>query len=134
MIPPSIQILAIFASLGYLLLIVLAQRASRMSVRQSLLWLTLGAAFLLLSLFPGALIWAAFRLGFVAPSNALLLFWCLTLMVLVFYQALTTSKQSDDIRKLAQTLAIQRLESETPRPAVAPRTDQRQVNHDDEVR
>jgi hypothetical protein len=112
MIPLPIQILAILASLIYLLLILLALRSSRMNVRQSLLWLMSAVVFLVLSLCPGLLVRAGFELGFVAPSNALFLLWCLTLTMLVFYQALTTSKQNEEIRSLAQALAIERLKHE----------------------
>jgi len=133
MIPHPIQALAVLAALVYLLLIVLALRSSRMNVRQSLLWLTSGVVFLLISLFPNLLIRAGYGLGFIAPSNALFLLWCLTLTMLVFYQSLTTSRQSQEIRNLAQALAIERLSNEELRNAqAAPRRENQACDSDEE--
>ena len=106
MIPFPIRVLAVLASAGYLISVVMALRGSKMSVRQSLLWLASGSAFLLLSLFPLPLLFAAQRLNFVAPSNAAFATWILILTVLVFYQSLTTSLRADQVKTLCQEIAI----------------------------
>jgi len=106
MIPVPIRLLAVAASVAYLIAIFAALRGSRMTIRQSLLWLASGAAFFLLSLLPFPVIWAAEHLGFKAPSNAAFIAWLLVLTVLVFYQSLTTSRHADQVKTLCQEIAI----------------------------
>src|SRR5436190_5510912 len=105
-IPIPIRVLAIIASVAYLYGIIAALRGSRMTVRQSLLWLLSGLAFLLVSIFPGPILHVAEWLGFVAPSNAGFIVWLLALTALVFYQSLTTSRQTNQIKTLVQELAL----------------------------
>jgi hypothetical protein len=100
------HLLAVLASVVYLIAILAALRGSRMTIRQSLLWLTSGAAFLLLSFFPSPVIWAAQCLGFAAPSNAAFITWLLTLTVLLFHQSLTTSRHADQVKALCQEIAL----------------------------
>ena len=111
MIPLPVRLLAILASAVYLTSILVALRGSRMSVRQSLLWLVSGVAFLFLSVFPFPVVWLAQHLGFVAPSNAAFIAWLLALTALVFYQSLTTSRHADEVKTLCQELAILRAQS-----------------------
>lgn len=106
MIPLPMRLLAILASVVYLIAILAALRGSRLTIRQSLLWLTSGAAFLFLSLFPLPVIWAAERVGFAAPSNAAFIAWLLAITVLLFYQSLTTSRHADQVKTLCQDIAI----------------------------
>ena len=106
MIPLSIQLLAITAALAYLAAVVHALRRSRMNVRQALLWIGSGLAFLAASVFPAPFLWLALKAGFVAPSNAAFAMWLLALTILIFYQSLVTSRQSDQIKTLCQELAL----------------------------
>jgi hypothetical protein len=114
MIPLSLRVLAVSASLAYLLAVVHALRRSRMSIRQSLLWLACGAVFLGASLVPEPLLWLAHQVGFQVPSNAAFATWLLALTALVFYQSLVTSTQSQQIKTLCQELAL--LAAEQPSP------------------
>lgn len=111
MIPVPMRLLAVLASVVYLIMILAALRGSRMTIRQSLLWLISGTAFLFLSVFPFPVIWAAERLGFTAPSNAAFITWLLTLTALVFYQSLTTSRHADQVKTLCQEIAILKTQS-----------------------
>ncbi len=104
--PMAVHLLAIAASLVYLYSVASALRRSRMAVRQSLLWIISGLAFLGTSIFPQVLIWTAEQLGFVAPSNAAFVVWLLALTALMFYQSLTTSRQTSQIKTLCQELAV----------------------------
>lgn len=109
-ISTPIRFLAIAVSLAYLIGVVVSLRQSRMNVRQSLLWLCSGAAFIALSIFPYPLIAIARWLGFIAPSNAAFTGWLLILTMLLFYQSLVTSRQSEQIKRLCQELAISRMQ------------------------
>lgn len=120
-IPLPLHLLAIAASLAYLYLIITALRRSRMAVRQAILWMLSGVAFLVASLFPQLLAWAAGALGFVAPSNAAFVVWLLALTALMFYQSLTTSRQTAQVKTLAQELAV--LSAELEQRARDPRPD-----------
>lgn len=119
-IPLTLHLLAIAASLAYVYLVITALRRSRMAVRQAILWMLSGVAFLVASLFPQLLVWAAGTLGFVAPSNAAFVVWLLALTALMFYQSLTTSRQTAQLKTLAQELAVLNAELEqrgnAPRP------------------
>ncbi len=112
MIPLPIRLLAIAASLVYLCGVIAALRGARMAVRQSLLWLGSGLIFLLVSIYPGPLLWLATSLGFVAPSNAAFVVWLLALTALLFYQSVTTSRHTLQIKKLSQELALREAELE----------------------
>jgi hypothetical protein len=118
MIPLPIRLLAVAFSLAYLCAIVVSLRRSRMTTRQSVLWLATGFAFLGVSIFPQPLLWAAERFGFVAPSNAAFIVWMLFLTLLLFYQSLTTSRQSNQIKTLAQEIAV--LKAERPERKMEP--------------
>lgn len=117
MIPWSLRVAAVAASLLYLFSVLSVLRSTRMSVKQSLLWLGSGALFLLLSLWPQLLMSAAEAVGFVVPSNAAFAGWLLVLTTLLFYQSLTTSRQSEQIKTLCQEIAILRLHQEPPAPS-----------------
>lgn len=110
MIPLPIRLLAVAFSMAYLLAIVFSLRRSRMTTRQSVLWLATGVAFLGVSIFPQPMLWTAERLGFVAPSNAAFIVWLLFLTLLIFYQSLTTSVQSNQIKTLGQEIAVLKAE------------------------
>lgn len=109
---PAVQLLAVAASLVYLYGIVAALRRSRMAVRQAILWIFSGVAFLAISVFPQPLVWTASKLGFVAPSNAAFVVWLLVITALMFYQSLTTSRQTAQIKTLSQELAVLQAELE----------------------
>ena len=111
-IPLPIRILALAVSLAYLLAVLVSLRRSRITVRQSLLWLLSGSVFVLLSLFPGPIMALTEYLGFVAPSNAGFAGWLLILTGLLFYQSAVTSKQSREIKTLCQEIAL--LRAKTP--------------------
>lgn len=112
MIPLPVRILAIVASGIYLTSVVLALRSSRMTVRQSLLWLCSGIVFFLLSVFPFPVIWVARDLGFVAPSNAAFVAWLLVLTGLSFHHTITTSRQAEQLKTLCQEIALLRANPE----------------------
>jgi hypothetical protein len=106
MIPLPIRILAILASGGYLLAVLVTLRNSQLNVKQSLLWLSSGFLFLVISIFPEPLMHVAERLGFIAPSNAAFVTWLLVLTILLFYQSLTTSRQAAQLRTLCQEISM----------------------------
>ena len=109
MIPLSLRTLALVVSTAYLAAVLVSLRRSRMTVRQSLLWLLSGTAFVMLSLKPEPVMRLAAWLGFVAPSNAGFAGWLVFLTTLLFYQTVITSKQSREIKALCQELALLRM-------------------------
>jgi hypothetical protein len=112
MIPFSIRILALAVSVAYLIAVLSSVRRSRMTVRQSLLWLLSGTVFICLSLVPEPVMRLAALLGFVAPSNAGFAGWLLIVTALLFYQSVTTSKQSREIKTLCQEIALLRMQQQ----------------------
>lgn len=109
----EIRVLAIISALIYSIWIVRALHADRLGVRQSLLWLLSAVMFLLISTFPALLQYVGHVLGFVAPSNALFLVWLLVTTLILFYQSLLIAQHNNQIRTIAQELAMLRLSMES---------------------
>lgn len=107
-VPITLRIAAIAASCLYLLVVITALRRNQLNVRQSVLWLVSAGVFLALSLFPDLVLDTALSIGFVAPSNAIFVAWLLAFTTLLFYQSVTTSRHADQLRALAQEVALLR--------------------------
>lgn len=98
-------------------LLVLAMIVSMLLRRQlrekyATLWLIIGVALLVLALFPGLLSWLASVLGVAVPSN---LFFALSIVLLVgvaLHLSWELSQAEDEVRRVAEDVAILRTEVE----------------------
>ena len=101
-----IQILAIVASSGLLLLVLEMVRRKAFLERYALLWLLSAIVMLALSIWGGALEQLAQLIGIAYPPNALFLVAFGFVLILLLHFSLAVSKLSDQTKILAQRLAL----------------------------
>lgn len=115
MIPHAIMAneLRIFAALVLLLLlgwVVRLIRSHRLSLRDSLLWFLSTAAALLVTLFPGTLVWVSRALGVEVPSNALFALAFVYVLSNLLSVTIAASGNATRVRRLTQECALLRAE------------------------
>lgn len=114
-----IQLVAIAASLGLLVLVLELVRRRRFLERYAILWLFSALVLLALGIWTGLLETIARAVGIAYPPNALFLVAFGFVLVLLLHFSLAVSQMSDQIRVLAQRLALlenrqRELEASTP--------------------
>jgi hypothetical protein len=106
---PLIGALICLGTIGELL------RRRQLREKYAVLWLLVGTGVVVLIVFPGLLDWLSRVVGVVVPAN-LLFFGALVLLLSVsVHQSWELSRLEDETRKLAEDLAILRLETEQTR-------------------
>lgn len=101
-----IQLVAIAASLGLLVLVLELVRRRRFLERYAILWLFSALVMLALGIWTGLLETIARTFGIAYPPNALFLVAFGFVLVLLLHFSLAVSQMSDQIRVLAQRLAL----------------------------
>ena len=104
----SLKIQIIVAALVVLALLFIANmvRKETLDIRFALPWLTVGAAVLVLDMFPGSMNYLVHLLGIELPVNMMFFFgFCFTLL-LVFSLTVKVSRQSEQIKRLVQEIAL----------------------------
>ncbi|MDQ3719257.1 MAG: DUF2304 domain-containing protein [Actinomycetota bacterium] len=101
-----IQLVAVVASLGLLVLVLELVRRRRFLERYAILWLFSALVLLALGIWTGLLETIARTVGIVYPPNALFLVAFGFVLVLLLHFSLAVSRMSDQIRVLAQRLAL----------------------------
>lgn len=101
-----VQLLAIFGSIFLILLILELIRRNYLKERYSLLWLTTGGFFLILSLIIEWLTPVARFLGFEIVSNALFLAGIVFLIVIALGMTITVSRLSERNKQLTQEVVF----------------------------
>jgi hypothetical protein len=102
----KIQILAIAASAGLLVVVLELVRRRRFLERYAIAWLFAGLALLALAVWKGLLNTLARAIGIIYPPNALFLVAFGFVMVLLLHFSLAVSRLSDQTKVLAQRLAL----------------------------
>lgn len=123
-----IQVVAIVASAGLLLVILELVRQRRLLERYALLWLFSAAALVGLALWQGGLERLAATVGIAYPPNALFLVAFGFVLVLLLHFSIAVSRLADQSKVLAQRVALleerqQREEDGTLTPARASQPD-----------
>jgi hypothetical protein len=88
-------------------------RRKKLKEKYALLWLVTGISMLLLAVSRGLLIWITKLFGITLPSNAVLLFGILFIILINLHFSLVISNYGEQIKKIAQALAL--LESRVKR-------------------
>jgi hypothetical protein len=101
-----LQIVAIVAAAGLLLVLLELVRRRRLLERYALLWLFSAVVLLGLSVWTGLLEFVADVIGVAYPPNALFLIAFGFVMVLLLHFSLAVSRLSDQAKVLAQRLAL----------------------------
>ena len=122
---PRVQLVAILASFGLLLIVLELVRRRRLLERYALLWLFSALALLALATFQPLLVQIAGLIGIEYPPSALFLIAFGFVMVLLLHFSVAVSRLSDQSKVLAQRVALmeERLNKagvEVPVEAAAP--------------
>jgi len=104
--PHTIQILSIFGSLAFLVLIISLIRIRRLKEEYAILWLFFGLIFLFLSIFRKSLEFISSILGIAYPPAALFLILILAVITILIHFSVVVSRMKDKQRQLAQQLAL----------------------------
>jgi hypothetical protein len=102
----KIQVLAIIASGGLLLLVLELVRQRRMLERYALLWLLSAVVLLALAIWSGLLETVSKTIGIIYPPNALFLIAFGFVMVLLLHFSVAVSRLADQSKVLAQRVAL----------------------------
>lgn len=104
--PASLRLMLIGCSALMLLYAAYRIRRSAMRLEDSIVWILMGAFFILISVFPGIIYGLCAWLGIMSPSNLVYLIVIAFLMIQVFYDAIKISALSGRVDSLAQELAL----------------------------
>lgn len=107
-----IQILAIVGSILLIVFILELIRRKRLKEEFSILWLGMGAIFLIISLFRGLLDRFSVLVGIGYPPAALFLILIIGLMLILIHFSVAISELKEANKKLAQELGLLRRQME----------------------
>ena len=102
----SIQIISIIGSLLFLITIIELIRRKLLKEAYAIIWLIFGCLFLFFSLWRKALDYIAQAIDIVYPPAMLFLLLIVAITLVLIQFSVVISKQSDQIKKLTQYLAI----------------------------
>jgi hypothetical protein len=102
----SIQIISIIGSLLFLITIIELIRRKLLKEAYAIIWLIFGCLFLFFSLWRKALDYIAQAIDIVYPPAMLFLLLIVAITLVLIQFSVVISKQSDQIKKLTQELAI----------------------------
>lgn len=101
-----IQILAVVGSVGLILFILELIRRRRLREEFALLWLAMGAVFLVLSIFRGLLDKFSYLIGIGYPPAALFLILIMGLMLILIHFSTAISELKETQKKLVQEIGL----------------------------
>lgn len=85
----------------------------RLREKYAILWLVIGIGMLVLTIFPGLLVWLSVTLGVQVPSNLLFAGAIALLVGVTLHQSWELSTAEDETRRVAEEVAILRAEVES---------------------
>ena len=87
-------------------------RSKRADIRYVIPWLVLDLGMMVITAFPGILVYFCELFGIETPSNMLFFFGLVFLAMIVFSMTLVISEQNKDIRDLTQRLGLYEAEAD----------------------
>lgn len=106
MISGKLQLVILLAVLVYYLVLFYMLKKKRLNLKYTLLWIFSGALMLLIAVFPQLLAWFAGMIGIQTPTNALFAVILFCLIMLLISLTSIASKQSEQIKRLTQSVAL----------------------------
>lgn len=101
----------------FIVVLVFAQvRNQKMKEKYAALWLVVSLVIIVLAIFPSLLGWSADITGVIAPVNLLFLLAIMMLIGVSLHLTLEVSKLSDEVRALAEEIAILKAQVEQKTP------------------
>lgn len=98
--------LILFAAV-FLVVVFWAVSRKKLQLRYSLVWLLIALCIILAACFPGLVMFLSDLVGIETPSNFIYFLGIIVLLVLCFSLTCIVSRQSEQIKRLAQQLGIQ---------------------------
>lgn len=102
----STHLLFVATALVVVVVVLLLLRSRRLREKYALLWVLVGAASVVLGVFPGLLVTLAGLLGVAVPANLLFALAILLLLGVCLHLSLEVSRAEDEVRSLAEQVAI----------------------------
>ncbi|MBA7506725.1 hypothetical protein ES706_05430 [subsurface metagenome] len=103
---PRQKLFAILISIGLILLIFDLVRRRKLREEYSWLWMLLGAAIFIMSIWDGMLIKIGSLIGIIGPQSVLFFFGVFFIVLICLHFCVKISTLTNQIKKLAQKLAI----------------------------
>ena len=103
----KLQLVFIIASLLTFIYVILRIRKSGLNIEDSIVWILWSILLLIVSFFPQISIFVSDSLGFISPSNFILVLFIFFLYIMVFAQNIQISKLKGKQQDLIQKLSIQ---------------------------
>ncbi|MFS0852511.1 DUF2304 domain-containing protein [Microbacterium sp. 179-I 3D4 NHS] len=110
-----IVIVGVIFALFILAIIVWMLLSHRLREKYAILWLVIGIAMLVLTIFPDLLFWLSEVLGVQVPANLLFVAALALLIGVTLHQSWELSTGEDETRRVAEEVAILRAEIESLR-------------------
>ncbi len=104
--PPKQIILAVVLSLGLLIFIIEAVRRRKLREEYAWLWLLIGAAILLLALWPGLLEFLTGLMGIELPINTVFFFGMMFVIFINLHFSIRVSQLTNQVKRLTQEIAF----------------------------
>jgi len=101
-------------ALGLLVLVIIVSMLLRRQLREkyATLWIIIGLVLLVLAIFPGLLLWLSGVLGVEVPSNLIFALALVLLVGVALHLSWELSQAEDEVRRVAEDVAILRLDVE----------------------
>jgi len=100
------QIVSIGISLIFMSIIFELTRRKKLKEKYALLWIAVGTAIIILAIFKEIVFFIASIMGIKTPINAMLFIGIFFILVINLYYSLEISKLNEQVKKLAQKLAL----------------------------
>lgn len=107
-----VNIATIIVGIGLILYVIGLIVKKRMSESQSVLWIGIGIAAVILGIFPTLIPWIADMLGIWYAPSVLLLVATMGLLLIVFRNSIVASEHADEIHELTIQIALLKDENE----------------------
>ncbi|WP_103663276.1 DUF2304 domain-containing protein [Microbacterium sp. CJ77] len=111
--------------LALLVLVIIVSLLLRRQLREkyATLWIVIGLVILVLALFPGLLLWLSGTLGVEVPSNLIFALSLVLLIGVALHLSWELSQAEDEVRRVAEDVAILRADVEELRIAASSEID-----------
>lgn len=107
-----LQIIMIAASLLFMGFVIVMIRNRKIELKYTLAWMLAGVSFLVLSLFPGLLVFISSLLNIVEPVNTLFLSIIFFMLLIIFTLTVALSRNANRVKTLTQEIGIIKMELE----------------------
>lgn len=102
-----LRIELILFSIIFLIFVIKAVNKKKLWLQHSLVWIIISFSLILISLFPGTVIWLSDVVKIETPSNLVYLLGIIALLIISFLHSIVISNQANKIKILVQMISIE---------------------------